>query len=87
MRDTEREAPCWEPNVGLDPRNLGSRPEPKADAQLLNHPRVPKDECLDSNSKLKGEALFLLLMLLHQLKCHGIRHMIIDYVQDCRCQK
>ena len=50
MRDTEREtetqteekqAPCWEPDVGLDPRTPGSRPKPKADAQLLSHPGVP----------------------------------------------
>ena len=49
MRDTEREAetqqrekqaPCGEPDVGLDPRTLGSRPEPKADAQLLSHSGV-----------------------------------------------
>ena len=54
MRDTERErgrerhrqrekqAPCREPDVGLDPRTVGSRPEPKADAQLLSHPGVPE---------------------------------------------
>ena len=51
MRDTEREvkhrlreekqAPCEEPYVGLDPGNLESGPEPKADAQPLNHPGVP----------------------------------------------
>ena len=29
-----------EPNVGLDPRTPGSRPEPKADAQPLSHPGV-----------------------------------------------
>ena len=29
-------------NVGLDPRTLGSCPEPKADTQLLSHPGVPK---------------------------------------------
>ena len=28
--------------VGLDPRTPGSRPEPKADAQPLSHPGVPK---------------------------------------------
>ena len=43
MRDTEKEkqryrqrekqAPCREPDVGLDPRTPGSHPEPKADAQ------------------------------------------------------
>ena len=42
MRDTERErqrhrqrekqAPCGEPDAGLDPRTLGSCTEPKADA-------------------------------------------------------
>ena len=49
MRDTERQrhrwrekqAPCREPNVGLDSRTPGSRPEPKADAQLLSHPGIP----------------------------------------------
>ena len=47
MRDTERGAEtqaegeagsCREPDVGLDPRTPGSRPEPKADAQPLSHP-------------------------------------------------
>ena len=44
MRDTEREkqVPYGEPNVGLDPRTPGSRPEPEADAQLLSHPGIPK---------------------------------------------
>ena len=49
MRDPEREAetwaegeaPCREPDVGLDPATPGSYPEPKADAQLLSHPGVP----------------------------------------------
>ena len=51
MRDTEKEAetqeerdkqaPCREPDVGLDPRTPGSCPGPKADAQLLSHPGVP----------------------------------------------
>ena len=38
QRQREKEAPCREPNVGLDPRNPGSRPEPKADAQPLSSP-------------------------------------------------
>ena len=48
MKDTEKEGqryrqrkkqtPCGEPSVGLNPRTLGSCPEPKADAQLLSHP-------------------------------------------------
>ena len=51
MRDTERErqrhrqrekqAPCREPDMGLDPRTPGSHPGPKADIQLLSHSGVP----------------------------------------------
>ena len=46
MRDTEREAETQAKGEagsipGLDPRTLGSRPEPTADAQPLSHPRVP----------------------------------------------
>ena len=49
MRDTERQrhrqrekrAPCREPSVGLDPWTPGSRPELKADAQMLSHPGIP----------------------------------------------
>ena len=56
MRDTERErggdrqrekqAPCREPKVGLDPGTSGSCPEPKADAQLLSHPGILKSGIL-----------------------------------------
>ena len=28
----EKQVPCREPNVGLDPRTQGSHPEPKVDA-------------------------------------------------------
>ena len=49
MRDTERQkhrqrekqAPHGEPDVGLDPRTPGSRPEPKEDAQPLSHSGIP----------------------------------------------
>ena len=54
MRDTEREAerqrqrekqaPCREPNVGLHPRTLGSRPGPKAGAKPLSHPGIPETQ-------------------------------------------
>ena len=37
-RQREKQAPYGEPDVGLHPRTLGSRPEPKADAQPLSHP-------------------------------------------------
>ena len=49
MRDTERgthrqrekQAPCREPDTGLDPWSPGSRPGPKAGAKLLSHPGIP----------------------------------------------
>ena len=40
-RKREKQAPCREPDVGLDPGTPGSCPEPKADAQPLSHPGVP----------------------------------------------
>ena len=41
-RQREKQAPCREPDVGLDPGTVGSHPaEPKADAQPLSHPGVP----------------------------------------------
>ena len=56
MRDTEREkerqrprqreekqTPCREPDVGLDPGTSGSHPEPKADTQPLSHPAAPME--------------------------------------------
>ena len=39
-RQREKQAPCREPNVGLNPRTLGWCPEPKVDAQPLSHPGV-----------------------------------------------
>ena len=49
-----------EPDVGLNPRIPGSRPEPKADAQPLSHPGISppfffKDfiYCMVSNKGLK----------------------------------
>ena len=41
-KQREKQAPCKKPNAGLDPRTLGSRPEPKADAPPLSpSPRLP----------------------------------------------
>ena len=37
-QEREKQAPCREPDVGLDLRTSGSRPEPKVDAQLLSCP-------------------------------------------------
>ena len=40
-RQREKQAPCREPDVGLDPETAGSRPGPKTGAQLLSHPGIP----------------------------------------------
>ena len=40
-RQREKRIPHKEPDMGLDPRTLGSRPEPKADAQPLSYPGAP----------------------------------------------
>ena len=39
-RQREKQAPCREPDMGLDPRTPGSQPEPKA--QPLSHPGAPQ---------------------------------------------
>ena len=40
-RQREKQAPCREPDVGLDPRTPGSHPGPKAGTKPLSHPGVP----------------------------------------------
>ena len=40
-RQAEKQAPCKEPDVGLDPENPGSHAEPKAGAQPLSHSGIP----------------------------------------------
>ena len=37
----EKQTPCKEPDVGLEPRTPGSQPELKADAQPPSHPGIP----------------------------------------------
>ena len=44
-RKRKKQAPCREPDMGLDPGSLGPRPEPTADVQPLSHPGVPRDNC------------------------------------------
>ena len=41
-RRREKQDPCREPDVGLDPRTPGSCPGPKAGAKPLSHPGIPK---------------------------------------------
>ena len=40
-RRREKQAPCREPDAGLDPRIPGSCPGPKAGAKPLSHPGIP----------------------------------------------
>ena len=40
-RQREKQAPCREPDVGLDPWSPGSHPGPKAGAKPLHHPGIP----------------------------------------------
>ena len=40
-RQREKQVPCSEPEVGLDPGTTGSCPELKADAQPPGYPGVP----------------------------------------------
>ena len=42
-RQREKQAPCREPNVGLDPRTPGSRPGLKAGTKLLSHLGTSRD--------------------------------------------
>ena len=54
-RQREKQAPCREPDVGLDPGTPGTRPRPKAGAKPLSHPGIP---CLiilktDSNNSFE----------------------------------
>ena len=40
-RRREKQDPCWEPDVGLDPGTPGSCTGPKAGAKPLSHPGIP----------------------------------------------
>ena len=40
-RQREKQAPCGDPDVGLDPGTPRSCPEPKEDTKPLSHPGVP----------------------------------------------
>ena len=65
MRDTERQrhrqrekqAPCREPNVGLDPRTPGSHPGLEADAQLLSPPGVPSLSKQNKHAKKQNKVI------------------------------
>ena len=43
-RQREKQAPCGEPDVGLDPGTPGSCTDPEADAPLRSPSGVPQDQ-------------------------------------------
>ena len=45
-------------DVGLDPGTSGSRPEPKADAQPLNHPGIPGIKYLKGKDVIPSAPFF-----------------------------
>ena len=54
-RQREKQAPCREPDVELDPRTLGSQPEPKTDAQPLNQvPQIFRQTAAPPRDPLQG---------------------------------
>ena len=42
-RQREKQAPCREPDLGLDPRTPGSRLRRKAGTKALSHPGIPSN--------------------------------------------
>ena len=58
-RQREKQAPCREPDVGLNSRNLGSFSQPKVDAQPLSHPGVPMEGFSDLLKQMLNSYLFL----------------------------
>ena len=67
-RETERQAPCREPDAGLDPGTPGSRPGPKADAPPLSQPGAPKSRVFDKSNVLLFCARWLVISFLIHFK-------------------
>ena len=70
-----------EPDVGLDPRTLGSRPEPKADPQPAGPPGRPLFLvlCWESKSKQYTPSAFNKLIALKSRKHIQILVIYVDY--------
>ena len=49
-RRREKQAPCREPDMGLNPGSPGSRPGPKAGAKPLSHPGIPYSVVFENTS-------------------------------------
>ena len=57
-RETERQAPGREPDLGLDPRSPGSRPGAKAGTKLLSRPGCPHHQLKCPDNKFSGITSF-----------------------------
>ena len=65
-RQREKQAPWREPDAGLHPRTSVSCPEPKADAQPLSHPGVPRVKlCKGHKDEETEESTYSLEELTH----------------------
>ena len=63
-REKEKQAPCREPDAGLDPGSPGSRSGLKAGAKPLSHPGIPVfrlNDCLVTLCEFTYQPLFLKL--------------------------
>ena len=58
-KQKEKQAPCREPDVGLDPGTPGSHPGGKACAKPLSHPGIP-DTRLCCKSPIDGSQIHLI---------------------------
>ena len=73
MRDTQRErerqrekqAPCREPDVGLDLGTLGSQPELEADAQPLSPPGAPQVHKFHPHGHVRCDPTFLAVYIMN----------------------
>ena len=65
-RQREKQAPCREPDVGLDPRSPGSRPGPKAVLKPLSHWGCPST--LYFILQMELNRLYHFLTFLHKSK-------------------
>ena len=53
----EKQAPCWDPDVGLNSGTPGSHPEAKEDAQPLSHPGILVNIILSSILQIRKQKL------------------------------
>ena len=55
-RQREKQVSHRDPDAALDPRTLGSRPEPEADAQSPSHPGAQINGLLLASEKARKQA-------------------------------